>query len=87
MTNWQITQNPNFPHRYAVKKYSGYITTPSGKKIYLEANTVMIDDKENRETGTLFTPSEWKEFEDSGFDMQLYFMKKIFDVDILKNKP
>ena len=86
MTTWIIKENPNFPHRYAVKRHSGFITTPSGKRIYLASGMIMIDDKEGRETGTLFTPPEWKQFEESGFDMQLYYMKKIFDVDILKNK-
>lgn len=91
MTIWEIQQNPKFPHRYAVKKHSGTITNRAGELVYLPAGTVMIDDRLPSEKavfpfeidGTIFTPEEWEFFVKSGFDINIYNSKRIFDCDII----
>lgn len=81
MTQWQITKNDNFPHRYAVKKYDGFIKI-AGKDIFLPSGSIMVDDRSK----TIFYPEEWEFFKNSGYDMTIYNMKAIFKSDIIIDK-
>lgn len=94
MTQWLITQTPAFPHRYAIKQYSGIITNKAGEKKYYPKGTVMIDDATppNKAAftfeidGTIFLPAEWNFFVKCGYSEALYNLKRFFDCDIILDR-
>lgn len=81
MSDWDLSYLKKINKKIAFKKTSGDVKL-RGRIIFLEKDTVMIDDEEK----TIFTPDEWEKFVKTNFSENVYITKKILNAKIVDFK-